>query len=121
MNIMKKIILIIILLSIFVFGCTERIDYIEDPINDLETPIEGYSVFFDEGTAYYEITVNKPTPCNEVKVETKITDKLNLYVTIEDYDGMCAQVITEEIVKGELYVGEGVSGSEIYYNNKKVF
>lgn len=65
---------------------------------------------YENGKYLYSGTVQKPTPCDTVEVNAVIREsfpeQVTFAITTKSSDQICAQVITEEEISGEIAVSE---------------
>ena len=79
-------------------------DFYEEDFLELKDPYANYGGGFVD----FHVTVVKPTPCHEVSYTYNISDDNILEVLLElrQTDDLCAQVITPELVEGQIDVDE---------------
>ncbi len=80
---------------------------------------------YEGGNLKYAGTVQTPTPCHELKEETRVLEsfpeqvQIRLVVVQGESDVICAQVISEQEFSGEVTVSKDAFVS-VYLNGKKV-
>ena len=78
---------------------------------------------YEDGKYLYSGTVQKPTPCDTIEVDAVIREsfpeQVTLAITTKPSDGICAQVISEETIEGEIAVSQQAV-IEVTYNGKVV-
>jgi len=81
---------------------------------------------FEDNLIKYKGTVEVPTPCYEIRQETKIMEsypeqvRIDLSVINPPADKVCAQQITQKKFSGEMKVSENASVS-VFLDGKKVY
>ncbi len=82
-----------------------------------------FNVRYSEGRIYYNITVDKPTPCHSINVTESVMEsypvQVGIYMEMIESQGMCAQVITPELVHGSVET-QSKPGSITFYLDGKV-
>ena len=78
---------------------------------------------YDNNAYKYTGIVQKPTPCHEVSTEVVIREsypeQVDLNVDIDNTDQICAQVIEEEEISGEIPVSKDAT-IQVYLNGELV-
>jgi hypothetical protein len=130
----KKIIFAMIVLMVFVVGCTtfpnETVDTNNNLNDDVETEnpvVESPHEFFvkySEGKLYYNASIQKPTPCHVLEVKENIMEsypvQISIDISILPVEGMCAQVISNEIVEREIEIDHKPASVSFYVDTKLV-
>jgi hypothetical protein len=94
------------------------------PICEISSFEDDY-INYENGILNYKITIEKPTPCHTIKKEEIIMESYPVQVivdlTLESSEGMCAQVITEEIVEGTMNIGHKPGSFNIILDEEIIY
>jgi len=86
-----------------------------------------YSVSYSQGKLSYFALVTKPTPCHLIEVGEAILESFPAQVHIkidvvrDPEVELCAQVLTDELVTGEIDIGHKPASVTIYVREELVF
>ena len=84
-----------------------------------------YFVEYVGGSLNYNLTVQKPTPCHEVTLDSQVMEsyptQVRLVVQIRDTGKMCAQVIDTEQVTGSLELGDRPGSVSVIVDGEEVY
>src|SRR3989344_7772027 len=101
---------------------------VKSTISSYKVPAKSKATFqksFEDNLLKYNGTVEAPTPCHEIRQETKIMEsypeqvRIDLSVINPTADKVCAQQITQKEFSGEIKVSENASVS-VFLDGKKV-
>ena len=102
---------------------------VKSTISSYKVPAKSKATFqksFEDNLLKYNGTVEAPTPCHEIRQETKIMEsypeqvRIDLSVINPPADKVCAQQITQKEFSGEIKVSESATVS-VYLDGKKVY
>ena len=102
---------------------------VKSTIASSSVPVKSKFTFeknYENNLLKYKGTVEVPSPCHEIRQETKIMEsfpeQLRIDLTIENPtpDNVCAQQITLKEFSGEIKVSESATVS-VYLNGEKVY
>ena len=112
------LVLLLVLLGLLILRPAKNVET-EQPAIDipstfqLSNDIVSLDFEYKEDTYFYSGTVQKPTPCDVVDVESLIfetfPEKVKMDITIEKSDAVCIQVIDEEEISGEFKVDKAAT------------
>ena len=102
---------------------------VKSTISSYQVPVKSKVTFeknYENNLLKYAGTVEVPTPCHEIRQETKIMEsfpelvRLDLTVEKPASGNVCAQQITQKDFSGEIKVSENATVS-VYLDGKKVY
>ena len=84
-----------------------------------------FLVEYADGVVSYSAVIQKPTPCNTLKVDELIMEsypvQIKIDVSIEKHSGFCIQVIDYENITGEIDIGHKPRSFSVHVNGGQVF
>lgn len=89
--------------------------------------VDRYYVGYSDGRVAYSITVAKPSPCHSLLVQETVMEsypvqvRLDVTITKPSEGEICAQVITEETVTGEIETGHRPACAEVRLEGTMVY
>ena len=117
--------IILILFLILLTACSPSI---EKPIFDdtfFEEDTGNVKVSYDQGTLFHEVDLVIPSPCHTVKKELNIMEsypvQIVLDLILETPEEICAQVISNATIKGEMEIGHKPGAFTIKYQNETIY
>src|SRR3990167_10568207 len=102
---------------------------VKNTISSSSVPVKSKFTFeknYENNLLKYAGTVEVPSPCHEIRQETKIMEsypeqvRIDLSVINPPADKVCAQQITQKKFSGEMKVSENASVS-VFLDGKKVY
>ena len=102
---------------------------VKSTISSYQVPVKSKVTFeknYENNLLKYAGTVEAPTPCHEIRQETKIMEsfpeqvRIDLSIENPTPDNVCAQRITQKDFSGEVKVSESASVS-VFLDGKKVY
>lgn len=106
-----------VLVLVFLTACNNN--------NSFEEDTGRYYVKYDNKFLTYRFNVTKPTPCNTLTHDVITMEsypvQVQVLVTIEPYDGICAQVISEETLEGSVIIDHKPGSFSVKVDNEEVY
>ncbi len=86
-----------------------------------------YFVYYENGSVNYNITVAKPSPCHTLDVRKSVMEsypvqiRLDISILPPEEGEMCAQVITEDTICGDIGTGHKPASAEVWLDGSRVY
>lgn len=108
---------------------TDEPNFTVDVVIDTKTAeppkSDGFEIIYADGKISYAGTIEKPTPCDTLRVEELILEsypeQVIIDIIIEKSDMMCAQVISYEDVLGEIELANPPSSVTIRFQGEDIY